>query len=67
MFCLILLVLFFSRRWYWHAPYYNAWSHPYGYGYYPYGAYSYYNPYWRQGYGAGYGYGPYGGQYGGPW
>ena len=65
MFCLILLILLFSRRWYWHGgPYYNSWSHPYGYGYgggYPYGAYSHYNPYWR-GYGAGYGYGyaPYG-------
>ena len=59
MFCLILLILLFSRRWYWGSPYYSHWSHPYGYGYgYPYGAYSPYNPYWRGGYG--YGYGPYG-------
>jgi len=53
MFCLILLILFFSRRWYWHgyAPY--GYGHHYGpyrgyaYGAYPYGAYSYYNPYYR--------------------
>ena len=62
MFCLILLILLFSRRWSWYGgPYYNTWSHPYGYGYgyYPYGAYSHYNPYWQRG-GWGYGYGPYG-------
>ena len=63
MFCLILLILLFSRRWYWGSPYYSHWSHPYGYGYgygqYPYGAYSYYNPYWRAGW-YGYGHRPYG-------
>ncbi len=64
MFCLILLILLFSRRWYWGSPYHGYWSHPYGYGYgygygaYPYGAYSYYNPYWRSQYGNGYA--PYG-------
>jgi hypothetical protein len=58
MFCLILLVLLFSRRCRWYG------CHPYGYGYYPYaypyGAYSPYDPYWRAqyyGYGYGYGYG----------
>ena len=59
MFCLILIILLFSRR-YWGSPSYSYWSHPYGYAYsaYPYGAYSYYNPYWRGGYG--YGHAPYG-------
>jgi hypothetical protein len=63
MFCLILLILLFSRRcWGWHSYY-----HPYSYGYgpypypyaYPYGAYTPYDPYWRAryyGYGHGYGY-----------
>ena len=61
MFCLILLVLLFSRRWHWGSPYYSQWGYPYGYGYgaYPYGAYSHFNPYWRGGYGYGYGYPPY--------
>ena len=63
MFCLILLILLFSRRcWGWHM--HNT---PYGYGYYPPspypygdGAYTPYDPYWRAryyGYGYGYGYG----------
>ena len=53
MFCLILIILIFSRRWYWHGygPY-NYYGAPYASGYpynaYPYGAYSYYDPYWRQ-------------------
>lgn len=63
MFCLILLVLLFSRRHYWGCyGYPNA-----GYGYggygsygYPYGAYSAYNPYFRRGYGYYGGYRPYG-------
>jgi hypothetical protein len=56
MFCLILLVILFSRRRHWYG------CHPYGYYpyAYPYGAYSAYDPYWRAryyGYGYGYGYG----------
>jgi hypothetical protein len=50
MLCLILLILFFSRRHYWgyghpyaYSPY-NPYGHGYAYGTYPYGAYSYYNP-----------------------
>jgi hypothetical protein len=60
MICLILLILFLSRRswgWYGYRPYW------YGYGYapypYAYGAYTPYDPYWRAryyGYGYGYGY-----------
>jgi hypothetical protein len=61
MFCLILLVLLFSRRrWYGYHPYGYGYN-PYPYGY-PYGSYSPYDPYWRAhyyGYGNGnaYGYG----------
>ena len=48
MLCLILLVLFLSRRCWWgygyHPYYYGAYPYPYGY---PYGAYSPYDPYWR--------------------
>lgn len=53
MFCLILLILFFSRRcWYWsgYSPYHYGYYGPYrgyAYGAYPYGAYGYYNPYYR--------------------
>lgn len=52
MFCLILLILLFSRRryWYGYAPS-GYYGYPYGYGSYPYGAYSQYNPYWRGHYG----------------
>jgi hypothetical protein len=45
MLCLILLVLFLSRRCWCGSGYY-----PYYYGaypYYPYGSYSPYDPYWR--------------------
>ena len=57
MICLILLVLLFSRRWFWYGyhPYGYGYS-PYGYGYhpypyqYPYGAYTPYDPYWRSRY-----------------
>jgi hypothetical protein len=49
MLCLILLILFFSRRHYWGYGYpyyspYNPYRYGYAYGSYPYGAYSYYNP-----------------------
>ena len=57
MFCLILLILLFSRRHYWGgwgSPYYGygygGYPHRgygYAYGQYPYGAYTQYNPYAR--------------------
>jgi hypothetical protein len=51
MLCLILVILFFSRRYYWYGygPYshYNYPYRGYVYGAYPYGAYTYYDPYWR--------------------
>jgi hypothetical protein len=59
MLCLILLVLFLSRRCWCGYRYYPHYYGPYYYGAYPYpyGAYSAYDPYWRaRYYGYGYGY-----------
>jgi hypothetical protein len=56
MLCLILLVLFLSRRCWCGYRYYPHYYGPYHYGAYPYpyGTYSPYDPYWRARY---YGYG----------
>ena len=57
MFCLILLVLLFTRRRWGYCGYYSYGYYPYPYAY---GAYTPYDPYWRARY-YGYGYGhPYG-------
>jgi hypothetical protein len=60
MLCLILLVLFLTRRSWWYGDRYYPHYSPYYYGAYPYpyGAYSPYDPYWRARYhGYPYGYG----------